>query len=280
MIKLSFCTLGNPKLPLEEFAKLLQAAKYDGITLRGRPGEHVHWQDSAERRRAVKKICSDAGLEIAAITTYLFLASRDSGGPERSDTRNEQENIEELKRWVDLAADLGAANLRVFGGALSEGDTMKKALPRVARIMDAGAAVNPAVNICLETHDLWNTGKIVGQVLDATTRPNCKALWDVQHPFRAQEPVRTTLRKFRPERVAYLHVKDYFTLPDGKEYNCLLGAGKVPLAAIIKVLRRAEWSGYFDVEWEGVYHSYMPPVEVAVVQFAMKLRELLGEQTA
>jgi sugar phosphate isomerase/epimerase len=281
MIKLSFCTLGAPKLPLELFVKLVQASKYDGITLRGRPGEHVHWQDSPERRREVKKMCAEAGLEILALTTYLFLASRDSGGAAHPDTRNEEENTEDLRRWVDLATDLGAGNLRVFGGALAEGDKPKEALRRVARIMDAGAAVNPAVNICLETHDIWNTGKIVGKVLDATTRPNCKALWDIHGPVPAEEPVRTTLRKLRPERVAYLHVKDWFPRP-GQEgrYNCLIGAGDVPFAAIIKALRRADWSGYFDIEWEGFYHSYMPPVEVAVVQAAMKMREFLGDQNA
>ncbi len=281
MIKLSFCTLGQPKLPLEQFTKLLQASKYDGITLRGRPGEHVHWQDSPERRREVKKICADAGLEILALTTYIFSASRDAGTPEQSDTRNEPGNIEELKRWVALAADLGAANLRVFGGGLSEGDTMRKATPRVARIMDAGAAVNPAVNICLETHDIWNTGKIVGKVLDSTTRPNCKVLWDIHGPAHSNEPVRTTFRKLRPERIAYLHVKDWFLMPGmDQPYNCLIGAGETPFATIIKILRRADWSGYFDVEWEGVYHPYMPPVEVAIVQSALKLREFLGVQSA
>ena len=281
MIKLSFCTLGNPTLPLDQFAKLLQASHYDAITLRGRPGEHVHWQDSPERRREVKKICADAGLEIPAITTYRFLASRDSGGPTRPDTRNEQENLDELRRWVDLASDLGAANLRVFGGQLSEGDTLKKALPRVARLMAAGAAVNPAVNICLETHDLWNTGRIVGQVLDAAAQPNCKALWDIHFPLAAAEPVRTTVRRLRPDRIAYLHVKDWFVMPGQQDrYICLIGAGDVPFAAIIKALRRADWSGYFDVEWEGLYFPYMPPVEVAIVQSAMKLRELLGVKNA
>jgi sugar phosphate isomerase/epimerase len=277
MMKLSFSTLGNPKLPLERFAELLKASGYDAIELRGRPGEHVHWQDGPARRQEVRTIVADAGLEIAAVSTYVFLASRDSGGPEKPDKRNEAENTEELKRWVELAGDLGARNVRVFGGALSEGEKLQDALQRVARIMAAAAKVNPKVNICLETHDVWNTGQVVAAVLDATKRRNCKCLWDLHGPYGAGEKPQKTLRTIRPERIAYLHVKDFFKVPGQEQaYNCFLGAGQVPVRQIVSLLKRAAWSGYLNIEWEGVYHPYMPPVEVGIAQGALKLREFLG----
>jgi sugar phosphate isomerase/epimerase len=277
-IKISFSSLGDPKMPLEKFAALLGAAGYDAVELRGRPGEHVHWQDSAARRGEVKKILGDAGLEIAAVSTYLFLASRDSGGAARPDTRNEQENSAELSKFVELAADLGAANVRVFGGALSAGETMADALPRVARVMAAGARVNPQVNVCLETHDIWSTGTIVAKVLNAAALPNCKALWDVHGTEHSGESVRKVLKALGPERIAYLHVKDDFMMPGREQpYQCLIGAGVTPVREIVTRLKKAGWSGYVDVEWEGVYNSYMPPVDVAIVQCIMKLREYVGK---
>jgi sugar phosphate isomerase/epimerase len=226
----------------------------------------------------VKTILVDAGLEAAAVSTYIFTANRDSGGPDRPDTRNEQENVEELKRWVDLASDLGAPNVRLFGGALTEGETHDDALPRVARIMAAGAAVNPDVHIALETHDVWNTGAIVSLVLEAAGHANCRALWDVAGPHRAGEEPEETLRLLRPERIAYLHVKDCFRVPDAQRpYHCFIGAGEIPVCRIVQLLKEADWSGYLDVEWEGIYNDYMPDAEAGMAQGVQKLRQYLAE---
>ena len=278
MMKLSFSSLGNPKLPLEKFTALLKASGYDAMELRGRPGEHVHWQDPPARRKEVRKIFADSGLEVASVSTYVFLATRDSGGPTRSDARNELENIEELRRWVELAGDLGARNVRVFGGALTPGETHADALPRVARIMDAAAKVNPNISIALESHDVWNTGKLLAGTLDATTQPNCKCLWDLGGPAEAGEEPEAFLQAVRPERVAYLHLKDHFKVPGQKgHYQCFLGAGEMPIRRILALLKKANWSGYLNNEWEGVYNPYMPPVEVAIPQGAVKLREFLAE---
>jgi sugar phosphate isomerase/epimerase len=248
------------------------------MELRGRPGEHVHWQDGPDRRSEVKRIFADAGLEILSVSTYVFIANRDAGGPTRTDTRDEPGNIEELKRWVDLAGELGAGNVRVFGGGLSAGEKHPDALPRVARILDAAASVNPAINVALESHDVWNTGKIVGAVLAATTRPNCKCIWDIGGSGEGGDTPQEFLKAVPPERITYLHVKDHFKLPDGKMYGCLLGAGELSLAETVSLLKKAGWAGHLNFEWEGVYNPYMPPVEVAIVQGAMKLRELVGKQ--
>jgi sugar phosphate isomerase/epimerase len=278
MMKLSFATLGDPKKPLEEFARQLSAAGYEGVELRGRPGAHVHWEDSAARRKEVRKFFADAGMQIASVSSYIFMANRDVQGPDKPDHRDEAGNIEELKRFVELASDLGAQNVRVFGGALTAGETHEDALPRVVRIMQAGAKVNPKVNIALEAHDVWNTGDLVGRVLDQAAMANVKALLDVAGPKHAGEPPEVTLPRIRPERIAYLHVKDGFTLPGEKnEYQCFIGAGTTPIRRTLALLKQAGWSGFVNVEWEGVYHNYMPPCEVAMVQAAAKLREWFAE---
>jgi sugar phosphate isomerase/epimerase len=279
MMKLSFSSLGNPKLPLEKFTELVKAGGYDAMEVRGRPGEHVHWQDGPDRRKEVRKIFEGAGLELQAVSTYVFMASRDRGNAQQTDTRDEAGNIEELKKWVDLAGDLGAKNVRVFGGGMTAGETHADALPRVARIMDAGAQVNPAINVALESHDVWNTGKIISAVLAAAKQPNVKCLWDIAGPAHANESPDDFLKAVPPAKIAYLHVKDFFPLPgpEHKMYGCLLGAGELPLGRVVSLLKKAGWSGYLNNEWEGVYNPYMPPVEVAIPQGAMKLRELLAQ---
>lgn len=278
MIKLSFSSLGAPQMPLEEFLALLGQSDYDAVELRGRPGAHVHHEDSPERRKEVCKMLADNGLEAASVTTYIFAANRDPGGTERPDHRDEAGSIEELKRFVDLASDIGAKNVRVFGGHLTEGETHQDALPRVARIMAAGADVNPDISICLELHDVWNTSELVARVLDQADRPNCKALWDIGHVSLGGEAPDEVIERLRPERIAYLHVKDMVELPGWeKPYHCLIGAGTAPIQIILKLLKSVGWDGYANVEWESVYNKYMPDADVAVPQSAVKLREWLAD---
>ncbi len=278
MIKLSFSSLGDPKRPLAEFVGLLSDLGYDGIELRGRPGQHVHWSDSADKRAETKRILSDAGMEIASISTYVFTASRDAGGPGKDDTRDEQGNIEELKRWIDLAEDLGSPNVRIFGGALTEGDTRGAALERIGRVMAACTQINPKINICLEIHDIWTSAGEVRQILDLAGRPNAKALWDMHGSEHAGESPEQVISTIGAERIAYLHVKDWFQVPgQEKLYQCFIGAGTTPIREAIGLLKKANWSGYLDVEWEGVYNPYMPPMEVGAAQAAFKLRQYLAE---
>lgn len=278
MIKFSFSSLGDPKRPLPDFVQLLADLGYDGIELRGRPGEHVHWQDDSARRAEVRRILADGGLDAAAISTYIFSAGRDAGGPGRDDTRDEPGNIEELKRWIDLAGDLGAPNVRIFGGKLTEGDTREAALERIGRIMAAGAAVNPAINICLEIHDIWTNAGEVKCILDLAGQPNAKALWDLHGSDTAHETPEHVIATLTPERIAYLHVKDWFPLA-GRDrlYQCFIGAGITPIGEAVRRLKLANWAGYLNVEWEGVYNPYMPEMEVGAAQAIMKLRQYMAE---
>jgi len=277
MMKLSFSTLGNPTKPLEEFAQQLSAAGYEGVELRGRQGAHVHWQDSPARRQEVRKLFADVGMEIVSVSSYIMAANRDARGPDKPDHRDEAGNIEELKRVVDLASDLGARNVRIFGGRLTPGETHEDAIPRLARVMQAGAKANPGINIALEAHDDWGTGELLGRVLDLAAMPNAKALLDVAGPKHAGETPETTVRHLRPERIAYLHVKDAFPMPGQQgEYECFIGAGDWPVEETIALLKKAGWSGYLNVEWEAFYHDYMPPCEVAMVQAAEKLRQWMA----
>jgi len=273
MFKISFSSLGNPDMPIERFAELLGRSGYDAVALRGRPGKHVHWQDDADRRAQVRRTLAQAGLGVSALATYVFVATRDSGGAERSDTRNEQENIEELLRWIDLAKDLGAETVRVFGGALTPGETHEDAMPRVARIMDAAAEAYPDVNVAIELHDVWNSSALAARLLALTHHANCKVVWDIQATESAGESRADVIANLGPERIAYVQVADKFMLPDGTVYHCLLGAGETPVAQIMAELASAGWSGYLDCEYEAFYNPYMPGVDVAIPQTIMKLRE-------
>ncbi len=276
MIKISFSSLGDPGMPLEHFAELLAQSGYDGIALRGRPGQHVHWQDDAARRQEVRQLLAGCGLGVSSIATYLFLANRDSGGPDRPDTRNENENTEELLRWMDLAEDLGAENVRVFGGALTEGETHEDAMPRVARIMDAAAEAYPEINVAVELHDVWNTRAIARRLLEMTQHANCKVVWDIHATERDCETAADVVKAITPDRIAYVQVKDKFPMPDGSVYHCLLGAGLTPIPEVLAALSATGWSGYVDVEYEAHYNDYMPGVEVGIPQSILKLRQWLA----
>jgi len=282
MFKISFSSLGNPNMRLERFADLLGRCGYDGIALRGRPDHHVHWQDDAERRAEVRSTLADNGLGVSSIATYVFVATRDSGGPERSDTRNEQENIEEVLRWMDLAEDLGAETVRVFGGALTPGETHEDAIPRIARIMDAAAAEHPDVNVAIELHDdappELQGG--VGHRRDRVGRG--------EPGGRGGRPGAGAHRLRAGDGQVPTDGRQAVSLPAGRgRYAGAAGHGgagvgrmeRLPGRRVRGPLQRIHARGRgshpadLDAEYEAHYNEYMPEVEVAIPQTIMKLRQ-------
>jgi len=268
-VKLGFSTLAAPDRPLRDLAQAVARAGYDGLELRGVDRKHLDPAMTGDERAEVRRILSDAGLEAVAVTSYDRL-TKPAGGPEAGADR--------IRAHIALARDVGAAGVRLFGGNVPQGEQRSDAEARAAALLasvadDAAAA---GVRLCLETHDAFSTGRQVAALLRRVNHAALAALWDVHHPWRSGERPEDTLDVLWPA-IAYLHVKDAFTMPDGSRQLCLLGAGDVPVREILGLLKRRGYGGYLVVEWEKPWQPEIPSVDVAIGQHILKLREYLGE---
>jgi sugar phosphate isomerase/epimerase len=115
-MKISFSTLACPDWGLPQIIQLAAEAGYDGIELRFVEGEDSLWKlaafsgtQMAETRRAL----ADHGLAIACVDTSCRFHSPHASEREAA--------IVEAERMSDIAAELGAPGIRVFGDTIQPG---------------------------------------------------------------------------------------------------------------------------------------------------------------
>jgi sugar phosphate isomerase/epimerase len=266
-MKLGFSSLAAIDQPLADLAQMLARTGYDGIELRGKDRQHVDPSMSAAERRQVRKLLADAGLQAAAVTSYALIAQ------DSADVAAAQQT---LGAYIDLARDLGSPLLRVFGGHIPDGSDRAAVERRMADLLlsVADRAAGAGVKICLETHDAFTRAADLARVLAMAKHPNVVALWDVGNQFETGEPV-AKAAELLAERLGYCHIKDSFALPGGKRQLCFLGAGDVPVAEVIAMLKARGFGGYLVVEWEKAWHPELADADVAAAQHILKLREYL-----
>ena len=90
------------------------------------------------------------------------------GGSSRyADPATARENIEETLRGIDLAADIGAPRIRVFGAKIPKDVTGEETIKRVAEALRSVAdhARERGIVVCMETNDDWCNPEYVSEVM-------------------------------------------------------------------------------------------------------------------
>ena len=123
----------------------------------------------------------DEGLEICCIATGARMAVPDAA--ERAG------HVEDLKKYIDLAADLGCGLVRVFGGQRDRGREWTAVVDYVVEGFEQvlPAAAERGVTLLLETHDDWCCSAPVRAVVERAGHPNLQVLWDFMHTQRVLE---------------------------------------------------------------------------------------------
>ncbi|HUT73853.1 MAG TPA: sugar phosphate isomerase/epimerase family protein [Armatimonadota bacterium] len=238
-MKLSFMTFACPQWTLAQIIRGAKDHACDGFEPRV-TADHAHGIElsaSPEERRRAGQMVRDAGLAVSCVATSCRFAATDRA--QRTD------NVESLRRHLELARDVGATRLRVFGGARPEGLNLESAIAIVAQDLLAAAdfAAQCGVIMCLETHDDFSRGSSVGRVLRAADHDHIRANWDVMHPYRAGEDLAETLR-WLDRKIAHVHFHD--SADDGKAL--VPGDGWLPIAEYVRALARLHFDGYVSAE--------------------------------
>jgi sugar phosphate isomerase/epimerase len=186
--------------------------------------------------------------------------------------------IDEGKRFVDLAHQLRAPYVRVFGDSLPAGEPKATVLARVIDgLRTLGEyARGSGVGIIIESHGDFTDSPTLAKLLNGSAMNNVALLWDAHHTFvDGKEPPEKTwaaLGKY----VRHTHLKD--SRPDGADVRyVLLERGTVPVRQIVRVLKQGGYTGYYGFEWEKGWHPEIEEPEVAFPNFAGRMREYLAE---
>jgi len=175
---------------------------------------------------------------------------------------------EALLQFVPWAEALGVARLRVFdGGKTADGMEVAEAAATYQWWHDLRARQGWKTNLMIETHDSLFTAAAIQRFL--AVAPGASILWDTHHTWKkgGEDPV-MTWRSIKAH-VAHIHVKDSISQSSARHpfTYVLPGEGEFPMATLRQVLQ-GEYTGYVSLEWEKLWHPYLPPLEQALTAAA------------
>jgi sugar phosphate isomerase/epimerase len=263
-LPIGFSTLGCPRW---DWATILNRAHqwgYAAVEIRGLQGE-MDLTKCAEFKGAALvenlKRLADLNLRISDLGSSARMHEQ------AATTRAAQ--LDEGKRFIDLAQRLHAPYIRVFGDRFVAGEPKQATIERVAAGLQelAEHARGSQVGVLLESHGDFCDSPTLLAILKATNRPEVGLVWDAHHTVvEGKEAPADTLRQLH-HYVHHVHLKD--SKPDGKSVRYVLtGSGTIPLREIVQLLRKQQYQGFYSFEWEKVWHPDIEEPEVAFPQFA------------
>ena len=267
---LAFSTLACPSWSIETIIEKAVEFGYGGIEWRGGTQGHVQPTMSRWARAALRHTSADAGIAALSITTYTSFVSRL--------VEERQSNIDELKRYSDLAAEIGAPYVRAFLGELPANTTLTDEI--YENISDclrvaAAYAATAGVKIAVEPHDDFTRSSLVAPLLNRDpSHAELRVIWDLGNTFAAGEETEEGFHLLK-DRLAYVQVKDGWIRESGWQL-CPVGHGDVPLARAFELLLDAGYQGAFSVEWEYFWHPELDPAEIALPAARWQLQKLLS----
>ena len=172
----AFMSFSCPQATFAEMLGLAAQYGYAGIEPRagGSQNHGVELEASAQQRASFRAQAAEAGIAICCL----------AAGARFADPASRDAQVEESLQYIDLAAEIGAPALRVFGGRIPAGISRESAIAGVTNALKrlAERADARGVVVCLETHDDWCNPEDVVAVMERVAHPAIGVNWDVAHP--------------------------------------------------------------------------------------------------
>lgn len=221
----------------------------------------VYWVPSTERQwlHSLRRLAYRCGIQIYSIAVRTELT--------RAEQKDRDTEVENIRRWVDVASALGAGHIRVFGGYLRGGVTEEQAVPWVVECLQRGAeyAGSQGVILGLENHGgITTRAARILEILHKTDSPWVGINLDTgnftEDPFRQMEMC-------LPYAVN-VQVKSEMVHEDGKR-------GPQDWDRVVRLVASGGYKGYLSLEYEA-----KEPAPKAVPRLLAQLRSLCQKHSA
>jgi len=241
-MKYSFMSFSCPELTLDEMVAAAENYGYDGIEPR-LDAEHKHCVEvaaDAAARKDIKERIAAGNVSLCCLATSCRFAN-----PEDS-----EQHVKDALERIDLAGDVGAPSIRVFGGTFPEEVSREQAIELVVNAFKsiAGRAQDRGVAVCMETHDAWCNPRHVAEVMRQVNHPAIAVNWDIMHPVRAGEATMQEAFGTLKPWIKHIHFHDGAT--DEKGLHLVpIGEGDIDHRIAVRLLQAAGYDGYLSGEW-------------------------------
>ena len=268
--KLSFSTLGCPDWSFDTIIDFAKEHRYTGIEVRGILHEMdltkvPEFSNPGAIAVTMKKM-KDHGLVFVDLGSSCALHF--SKGEERN------KNLDEGKRFINLASQLNCPYIRVFPNQLPKDRDRQESLNLIIEgLQELGKYANgTGVTVLLESHGELIYKKDLLNVMQGAATPNVGLVWDVCNMWIAtKEPPDEVYPLLKPY-IRHTHIKDLKMVNDKEEY-VLLGTGIVPIFKAIDLLYNNQYPGYYSFEWEKLWHPEILDPQIALADYPVAMRK-------
>ena len=273
-LKLSFSTLGCPDWSFDKIIDFARDNQYSGIEVRGILRQMdltlVPEFSNSQAIKATLKKMNDRGLKFVDLGSSCALHF--PKGEERT------KNLDEGKRFIDLAAKLNCPYIRVFPNQIPKDRDRQESLNLIIDgLKELGTyASNTQVTVLLESHGELIYKKDLLFVMEGAASPHVGLVWDVCNMWivtkENPEEVYASLKPY----IRHTHIKD-LKIENGKEEYVLLGTGIVPIFQAIDLLYKNNYPGYYSFEWEKLWHPEIPDPKIALADYPLAIKKHFGQ---
>lgn len=268
--RLSFSTLGCPTWDFEKIVKMATANGYQGIELRGIKGQldlSKVPEFMPSNIQSTMKLMRDHKLSFVNLGSSVNLHIKD--------TTKRKLQMDEGKRYIELAATLQCPYIRVFPNELpkdqSREETTDLIVEGLRQLSDMASGTN--VQVLMETHGEVVESDLLEMIMKKTDRKNVGLVWDMFNMWNVtQENPTSAYEKLKPF-IRHTHIKDG-KRNQGKVDYVFLGEGDFPMNEQLKLLKASNYKGFYSFEWEKLWHPEIADPELAIPDYAKKMETI------
>jgi sugar phosphate isomerase/epimerase len=230
-MKLSLLTYQLGKdYTLDELLSMCARFGYRGIECRAQLGHKhgVELETTPEQRAAIRAAFEASPVALAGISTSCRF--------EFGEASERQENVDLAKQFIDLAADVGAPQVRVFGNAFPKGSDKKQVVENVgvclAQIAEHAEA--KGVDCNLEMHGDFYYWEYTLEAVEIADHPRIGIVYNCDPRETRWGPIATFLDPVAPY-LRHVHMHN-------------IEADNYPYPELFRILRNLGYAGFCSLE--------------------------------
>lgn len=174
-----------------------------------------------------------------------------------------------LLDFARLAEQFGTPYLRIFGGGTWGTPLTDENYQQAVEFLNWWQAERTkngwTVEVLIETHDAFSASAPLLRLFEILGRPH-DIIWDSHHTWKlgGETPAESWSKLQSVTR--HVHIKDSVSIPSARHpYTYVLpGAGEMPTGEVLALLRRDAFGGAVSLEWEKMWHPYLPDLSAAL----------------
>lgn len=270
---LSFSTLGCPDWTFQQITDFAVQHGYKGIEVRGLKRELDLTKSPVFNTEANRK----ATIALMKTKRLSFVGLGSSANLHFKEGAEREKNLDEARRFIDLAQQINCPYVRVFPNSFPKEQTKSETIDLIVKgLFELGDyAKQKNVTVLMETHgDVVKIEDLL-TIMQAAEHDHVGLVWDISNMWTVtkESPAEAwnTLQKY----IRHTHIKDARVENDKLNYT-LLGEGDVPIFEAISLMAKSGYKGYYSFEWEKMWHPDIAEPEIAFAHYSKAMKTFKG----